>query len=71
TVGSQSLPDSWGYFSRQQGGRTWYVAVMGPYPDQDRARAALADLPESLRRNRPLIRSVASLQPDLSGVKTP
>lgn len=43
-------------------GRNWYVVITGDYPDRDRARAALEELPADLRAEGAWIRTLGSLQ---------
>ena len=50
--------------------RTWYVALLGVYEDRESAERAAAERPSVLRRYKPYIRSVASLQAAMSAANT-
>lgn len=49
----------------QSHGKTWFVALIGPYPTKVDAQAAALKLPELLRKQQPWPRSLASLQVEL------
>ncbi len=59
--------DHFAWFETRHRGRPWYVVVYGHYPDRRRARAALARLPASLRKERPWLRRVGEIQQALNG----
>jgi DamX protein len=46
-------------------GKPWIVVVTGPYSSRDAALAAIAKLPETLRKQQPWPRSAASVQADI------
>jgi DamX protein len=46
-------------------GKPWYIAVTGPYADRNTAAAAIAKLPEVLRKQQPWPRGVAAIQSDI------
>ena len=46
-------------------GKPWYIAVTGPYSDRNTAAAAIAKLPEVLRKQQPWPRGVAAIQSDI------
>ena len=55
---SQGIADSaWTLAGRWQG-RDWYSVLIGRYPDRAAAAAAMADLPEPLRRLQPMLRQL-------------
>jgi DamX protein len=43
-------------------GRPWYVAVLGPFPDRNKAQAAVYTLPPGVRAMKPWPRTTASLR---------
>ncbi|RME32948.1 MAG: sporulation protein, partial [Gammaproteobacteria bacterium] len=59
--------DHFAWFETRHRGRPWYVVVYGYYPDRERARAALARLPASLKKGRPWLRRVGEIQQILRG----
>ncbi len=59
--------DHFAWFETRHRGRPWYVVVYGHYPDRRQARAALARLPASLKRERPWLRRVGDIQQALRG----
>lgn len=52
-------------FETRLDGKPWHVAVTGPYPGRDAARAAIAQLPAGLRQQGAWARSVDSVQQDI------
>lgn len=52
-------------YETRRNGKPWFVAVTGPYADQNAARAAITKLPKSLQDQHPWLRSVASVKADL------
>ncbi len=42
--------------------KTWYLLVMGPFPNQEMARQVIATLPREIQSNNPWIRTTDSLQ---------
>ena len=44
-------------------GKGWYDLVMGPYDSRPEAQAAIDQLPEAVKANKPWVRTVGSLQP--------
>ncbi len=46
-------------------GKPWIVVVTGPYSSRDTAIAAIAKLPEALRKQQPWPRSIANVQADI------
>ncbi|MFK7159496.1 AAA family ATPase [Marinospirillum sp. MEB164] len=53
------------YFEGRYQGNPWFVVVYGDYANRDAAVAAIPNLPEALRNQRPWARSFASIQNDL------
>ncbi|VAX13577.1 hypothetical protein MNBD_GAMMA24-1572 [hydrothermal vent metagenome] len=53
------------YYRTTRNKRPWYILVYHSYPDYTRAKAAIAKLPDSLRKTRPWPRSFASIQAEL------
>lgn len=53
------------YYRTQLRGKPWFIVVAGPYADKVAAQAALAKLPEAVRRQQPWPRSVANVQTDI------
>ena len=43
-------------------GRTWHVVLMGPFSDSGDAKSALKLLPEKVRKNKPWVRKVSTVQ---------
>ena len=58
----EALEGDIAWFQTQRNGSAWYVAIFGSYPNAEAARAAIGDLPTSVRRNQPWIRSFGSVQ---------
>lgn len=50
-----------GYYSFLKQGETWYALVYGAYPTVNEAKAAMAGLPQSLRKWSPWARNIASI----------
>jgi len=50
------------YFETRRKGKRWHVAVYGSYDTVTAARAALANLPEDVRRRQPWIRNMSDVQ---------
>jgi DamX protein len=46
------------YYRTKLNHQDWYVLVYGNYPSSEEAKAALAKLPEEVRRQQPWVRSV-------------
>ena len=46
-------------------GKTWYVVLYGEFASTEQAKAAIARLPEKLRRARPIVRKVATIRRQL------
>jgi outer membrane assembly lipoprotein YfiO len=63
----EALQGDVAWFQTQRNGSAWYVAIFGSYPNADAARAAIGDLPASVRRNQPWIRSFGSVQDAIAG----
>lgn len=55
-------PGQGGYFSSRIKGGVWYSVVYGVYPDYESAKQAVEQLPASLRKLKPWIRRVESIQ---------
>ncbi len=53
------------YYRTLRNHQPWYILVYNSYPNHARARAAIANLPASLRKTRPWPRSFASIQAEL------
>lgn len=53
------------YYKTWRQGKPWYVVVQGAYPSRDAAKAAIGQLPASLRQQNPWIRSVAEIHQQL------
>ena len=53
------------YYEGRRKGKPWYVVVAGPYDNKLEARRAIKVLPESLQKQKPWVRSVASIQKDI------
>jgi len=52
-------------------GKDWFVLLYGTYPTKQEARAALANLPDTLKEASPWLRSIASLRPATVEHRTP
>jgi DamX protein len=50
----------------RSGAETWHGLVKGSYPDAQKAHAAMAQLPVSMRQSDPWVRSFASIQRAMS-----
>tara|TARA_B100000676_G_scaffold305504_1_gene359854 strand:+ start:1721 stop:2128 length:408 start_codon:yes stop_codon:yes gene_type:complete len=46
-------------------GKTWYLVLYGEFASTEQAKAAIARLPEKLRRARPIVRKVATIRRQL------
>ena len=55
----------------RSGAETWHGLVKGSYPDAQKAHAAMAQLPMSMRENGPWVRSFDSLQRAMSPLPQP
>jgi|GEM_PF-1857643 len=53
------------YYSTRQNDRTWYSLVYGSFTSRDSAHQAMRNLPRSLRRNHPRIRSFGEIHSQL------
>lgn len=53
------------YFQTSRNGKPWYVVVAGPYSNRAEAQEKLKGLPPELKKQRPWIRSLASVQKDI------
>ena len=51
-----------GYFASEKDGTTWYSVVWGTFPNINAARAAIATLPEELKRRKPWVRRIGDIQ---------
>lgn len=56
------LSDEAAYFRALRNGDEWYCLLYGTYSDYDQAKQALQALPSRLRRNRPWVRTLSSVQ---------
>ena len=54
------------YYSTRQNGRTWYSLVYGSFTTRGSAHQTLRNLPRSLRRNHPRIRSFGEIHSQIS-----
>jgi len=63
----EALEGDVAWFQTERNGRAWFVAIFGSYPNAEAARAAIGDLPASVRRNQPWIRSFGSVQDAIAG----
>lgn len=63
----EALEGDIAWFQTQRNGSAWFVAIFGSYPNAEAARAAIGDLPASVRRNQPWIRSFGSVQDAIAG----
>jgi septal ring-binding cell division protein DamX len=54
------------YYSTRQNARTWYSLIYGSYTNRGSAHRAMRNLPRSLRRNHPRIRSFGEIHSQLS-----
>lgn len=50
-----------GYYSSMRTGERWYALVYGAYPSVNEAKAAIADLPQDLRKWSPWVRNIRSI----------
>ena len=58
----QKLPASAHSAMTVSKGRTWHVVLMGPFADAGDAKAALQELPDNVRKNKPWVRKVSAVQ---------
>lgn len=56
-----SLQGKAGYYSSMRQGERWYALVYGAYPSVNAAKAAIADLPQDLRKWSPWVRNIHSI----------
>jgi septal ring-binding cell division protein DamX len=61
-IAAHQLNGQTAYFRKRVNGRTWHTLIYGLYPDIAAARAAIADLPEEVRRGKPWVLGIASVQ---------
>jgi DamX protein len=52
-------------YHTQLRGKPWFIVTTGPYPNKAAAQAAIAKMPEVLRKQQPWPRSVANVQADI------
>ena len=64
-VGQHRLSGSAAIYETERNGKPWYVLIYGVYADQGQARAAVSQLPESVRQLKPWSRSYASIKAEL------
>ena len=50
------------YFRSLRDGEDWYCLLYGHFSDYDEAKQALEELPSQLRRSRPWVRTLSSVQ---------
>jgi DamX protein len=65
----QGLDMELAWFRTLRDGQDWYVLVAGRYPDAETARAAIAGLPEDVRRHQPWVRSFGSVQEAMAAAR--
>jgi septal ring-binding cell division protein DamX len=65
-IHKQRIEQGAAYYSTRQNGRTWYSLVYGSYTNRNSAHQAMRNLPRSLRRNHPRIRSFGEIHSQLS-----
>lgn len=53
------------YYRTEYKGKPWFVVVSGPFESKDIARAEVAKLPASLRKQKPWVRSIEPIQASL------
>jgi len=56
-----SLDGKGGYYKNKRGGEYWYALVYGAFPSVSEANAAVADLPEDLKKWSPWVRKLKSI----------
>ncbi len=61
----QPAPAKFTYFETLYKGEPWYVVLYGEFPNRDAAVAAVKELPQTLRKQRPWARSFAGVQNDI------
>jgi len=61
-ITSNKLDDRVAYYRKQVNGKTWHALIYGVYPSATEARAALAELPESLQRSKPWVQGIKAIQ---------
>jgi DamX protein len=59
------------YFHTFRDSKDWYVLVYGVYVDRAAAKAAIASLPEPVRKAGPWSRSFSSIQADIQSGYSP
>lgn len=64
-VGKHRLAGSAAIYQTERNGKPWYVLIYGVYADQEQARAAVNQLPESVRKLKPWPRSYTSIKAEL------
>lgn len=50
------------YFKTYHQGKEWHVAIYGQYPNREKAQQALQALPGNVQKQKPWVRSIASVQ---------
>jgi DamX protein len=60
-----SLTGPIAYYRTQRSGKPWYPVLYGVYPTRDRANAARSNLPESIVKSGPWLRSLNAVQKDI------
>ena len=53
------------YFHTRYKGNNWYPLLYGSYENRDKAQAAIAKLPENVKRTPPWVRNFAGIQQEI------
>ncbi len=61
-IDDNALAGKAGYYKSRRGGEDWYALVYGSYGSAAEAQAAIADLPQDLRKWSPWVRKFADIQ---------
>lgn len=62
---NHALTNYWIY-ETQRNGNPWYVLIMGNYPNSLAAHKAIAELPESIRSNKPWVKTIRQVHKEIN-----
>lgn len=69
-IAANHLDGKTAYFRKRVKGRTWHSLIYGVYTDTASARSAMSQLPEPVRRSKPWILKIGSVQKAINAFNT-
>lgn len=64
-INKHNLRDKVVYYRGDRDGKDWYVALYGAYQTSKEAKAAIADLPVDVQKQKPWVKLLSSVQEDI------